>query len=127
MTQMDHSPIRILAMYLNPLALPHEHPARDATARERRRVHIDNLLRLRPLMRDYIDRSAHITLGLFIGFTLFTSLLPLKWLATACGVGIFLALLHTVFLIFLQQRANDLANAAGKANPEIEKTTEREK
>lgn len=120
MTQPAPSPLRLVAMYLNPLALPQEQAAPGASRTERRRVRLRNVLMLRPLYRGYIERSGNLALWCFVAFVVFSTLLRLTWLSVAAGIGLMVAILHTVVLIFLQQHANDLAARAGEKNPEIE-------
>ncbi|MCW8943286.1 MAG: hypothetical protein OQL27_00860 [Sedimenticola sp.] len=120
MKQMNDSLVRLLAMYFSPFALPHLTPAKDASWQERKRVHQLNLLHFRPFMRRYIFRSGQLILGCFVASLLFASLLPFPLLAIAASLGIIVAVIHAVILIFVQQSANDIAAKAGQKNDEIE-------
>ena len=120
MEQTNKSMLHLLALYFSPLALPHQTPKPNATLPERRLIHRLNMLKVRPFLRRYIFRSGQLTLGLFIASLLFSSVLPLPMLAMASSIGIILAVLHTVFLIFMQQSANDIAANQGLKNEEIE-------
>lgn len=60
-------------------------------------------------MRRYIFRSGQLVIGCFIASLLFASLLPFPILAIAASIGVILAVLHTVLLIFLQQWMDGLA------------------
>ncbi|WP_428609004.1 hypothetical protein [Sedimenticola sp.] len=120
MNQPDNSLMRLIAMYFSPFALPHRVAGKHASRHERDRIHRYNLLHLRPFMRRYIFRSGQLILGCFIASLLFASLLPFPLLAIAACLGIILAVLHTVLLIFIQQSANNMAAREGLKNDEIE-------
>jgi uncharacterized protein YhhL (DUF1145 family) len=105
----DSSLIQIIARYYSPFALPRQVPGRHASRGERARVRRINLLQIRPFMRRYIFRSGQLVMGCFVASLLFASLLPFPLLAIAASIGVILAVLHTVLLIFLQQWANDIA------------------
>ncbi len=118
--QTNESLMRLLAMYFSPFALPHLTPAKNANWRERKRIHRINMLHFRPFMRRYIFRSGQLVLGCFAASFLFASLLPFPLLAIAASLGIIVAVIHTVILIFIQQSANDIAARACQKNDEIE-------
>ena len=112
--------LRLIAKYFSPLALPRERAARHATRLERRRVRRNNLIRLRPVLREYIFRSAHLLTVCLLAAVVLALLLPWPLPAAVALLGFLLAFLHTVLLIFLQQWANDVAASEGRKNPEIE-------
>lgn len=111
MDQSIVSLLKLVARYYSPFALPRQQVAEShATRREKARIRRNNLLYLRPFMRRYIFRSGQLVVGCFIASILFASLLPLPMLAVAASIGLLLAVLHTVVLIFMQQWINELAD-----------------
>lgn len=121
----EPSTLRLLAMYLSPMALPHEKPQEASSASERKKLYKKHMLQMRPFLRTYIFRSAHLVLGCFITAVLCSLFLPIILLSILAFMGFIIATLHTAFLIFLQQNANDIAASLGKKNPEIEELDEK--
>lgn len=101
--------IKLIARYYSPLALPRQVAGPQATRHEKARIRRNNLLQIQPFMRRYIFRSGQLVVGCFIASLLFAGLLPLPLLAVAASIGLILAVLHTVVLIFMQQWINEFA------------------
>lgn len=116
MEQTGNSLIRTVARYYSPFALPRVVPGRNADRAERQRVRRINLLNAQPFMRRYIFRSGQLVVGCFVASLLFASLLPFPLLAIGASIGVILTVLHTVLLIFMQQRANEIASRASADN-----------
>ncbi|WP_029134013.1 hypothetical protein [Sedimenticola selenatireducens] len=119
--QTDCTTIRLVASYFSPFALPRLAPGKHASRGERERVHRINMLNLQPFMRRYIFRSGQLVVGCFIASLLFASLLPFPPLAIAASIGVILAVLHTVLLIFMQQWVNQVAAREGPNNDQTER------
>lgn len=120
MEHFDPPALHLLAMYLSPYALPHERVKLGADWRTRVRVHRNNMLKLRPYLREYIFRSAQLIIVFFAASILFSLILPLPILGITAIAITLAAVAHTVFLIFLQQEANNVAAAQGLKNSEID-------
>ncbi|WP_275099737.1 hypothetical protein [Sedimenticola hydrogenitrophicus] len=120
MDPTDSSLIQVIARYYSPFALPRQVPGRHASRVERVRIRHVNLLQVRPFMRRYIFRSGQLVVGCFVASLLFASLLPFPPLAIAASIGVIVAVLHTVLLIFLQQWANDIAAREGQKTDKTE-------
>ncbi len=121
---MDHSKeslFHLLVMYYSPWALPHKVAATNANKMERQRIYHENMIHLRPYMREYIHRSAHLLVVFYVLFLLFSLFVPLYIFAVLMGIGAMLAILHTVFLIFMQQEANNIATEKGERNSMVGK------
>lgn len=121
MDPTDRSTIRLFASYFSPFALPRLTPGKHASRGERERIHRLNMLNLQPFMRRYIFRSGQLVVGCFIASLLFASLLPFPVLAITASIGVILAVLHTVLLIFMQQRVNQVAAREGPNNDQTER------
>lgn len=109
MSHRKNSLLRLLASYYSPLALPHKVSTPDSTAEEKKEIHRQNMLHIRPFMRDYIFRSGKLIVYCYGFFLLFSTLVPFLYLAMTAALGILFALLHTVFLIFMQQYVENIA------------------
>ncbi len=109
MIHHSNSLFHLLAMYYSPLALPHKIAAHNSSLEEKKEIHRQNMLHVRPFMRDYIFRSGKLMLYCYGLFLLFTTILPFLYLAITAALGILLAMLHTVFLIFMQQSVENIA------------------
>jgi len=118
--QKDDSLIQLIARYYSPFALPHQVLGSNPGQAEKAQIRRINLLHARPFMRRYIFRSGQLVIGCFVASLLFASLLPFPVLAIVASIGIILAVLHTVLLIFMQQWINEVAAREERNNDKSE-------